>query len=115
MDKKFARGLVSYIEQTNGLLEKYAEANERLSQENEMFKADRNQFQVKLAEAIEVMANDGRIPKDYTEAVFNSMKNSPEKAAEFLTKVNDQPGQMGESAKGMISSTDPIVDFCFSD
>ena len=115
MDKKFARSLVAYIEKTSSLLEKYAETNERLSQENEILKEGQGKFQEKLAEAIEVMANDGRVPKEYSQAIFNSLKDSPEKVAEFLFKVNDQqPTSLGEASNEMNSeSQDAIVKFCF--
>ena len=113
MNKEFARKIVQYIESSNGALEKYASENERLTREIERLQEERQVYQEKLAESIDIMANDGRIPGEYKDAIFNSMKNSPEKVAEFLSKVNDKPELMGHASSEFRSATDPIVEFCF--
>ena len=113
MNKNFAKKIVEYIESTNSVFEKYASENERLSREVEQLRAERQVYQEKLAESIEVMTHDGRIPGEYKDAIFNSMKDSPEKVAEFLSKVNDKPDIMGHASNEYRSATDPIIEFCF--
>ena len=115
MDKRFAQNLVAYIESTNNLLCKYAAQSERFQQFLKQLETEKNEYQEKLAEAIDIMASDGVIPKEYTEAIFNSMKDSPTKAAEFLKKVNNGPKRLGKASSNLSSvGRDPIVEFCLS-
>ena len=116
MNKEFARKVVAYIEDSNNTLEKYASEIQRLSRENAALKSNQfnqGEFREKLAASIKVLTDEGRIPTEYSNAVFESMKDSPEKVAEFLCKINDVPSTMGQASDEFRSSTDPIVDFAF--
>jgi hypothetical protein len=111
VDNSFARNLVAYIENNNCLMEKYASMERR-------YASMMSGFQEKLAESLDYMTESGAIPSLYKDALFESMKNSPEKVAEFMTKVggDTSPHRIGEvSASKRPSDVDDIVKFCFSD
>ena len=113
MDRKFAQNLMNYIEHTNSVLEKYAHYVGQLEASPQF---DTQEFQTKVAEAVQILTNDGVIPKDYSEAVYNNLKNDPVKVASFLTKKSNYPNQIGEaSLKPSTDGIDPIWEFCFGD
>ena len=117
MNKRLIQNLVSYISQTNGLLEKYAHQNEQLQEQLE--KQARRQeletqaFNEKVAEAVNVLAQEGVVPQGYEGTLLDSLQGSPVKVAEFLTQMNVSPKKMGQAASGLSSSSDAILDFCF--
>ena len=107
MDQELALKLVQYVEYTNDLLEKYAERIGTIEQEKE-------QFHEKLAQVIDIMVDNSIIPEEYSEAIYNDLKDSPEKVAEFMTKIIDkQPLKIGEASNMISSKKDAIVEFCF--
>ena len=116
MDKEFAQALISYIEHSNNVLEKYAAQSDRFASYEAGIREERELFQEKLAEALDVLTNDGVIPAEYKDAVFSSMKDRPEKVAEFLKNANNRPTRLGESSSSPNKYIgDPILEFALGD
>jgi hypothetical protein len=116
MQNEFLAKVVGYIDSTNTLLEKYAAENTRLTKIVDSFKNEKAQYVEKIAEAVDMLVNDGTIPSDYSDAVLKNLASSPVKAAEFLTKTKNGPVRLGTaSAMPSQDQRDAIERFCFED
>ena len=106
MDKNILYNMVQYIDRTNRLLAKYASAYRNVSNQAQL-------YQEKLASSIEELANRGVIPHQYSEAIFNTLKDDPVKTAEFLAEVDNSPVRIGTASdKPNQDSVDDFTAFC---
>jgi len=108
--QQFAKDVVEYIEMTQGLLEKSASADpsQYLGTEN---------YRIKLAEAVESLAENRLIPLNARREVFDEFLSRPEKIAETLCKLSQKvgPHSLGEASERTdVSTLDPILRFVLS-
>jgi len=113
MNKQFLKNLVAYISQTNEVIEKYATLTDFKNKELQQKQAERQQFNEKLAESIQIMKQAEAVPDSFIDDLYNSLRDNPVKVAEFLRQFDAKPPKVGESADGTINRSDDMLDFLF--
>jgi hypothetical protein len=114
MNKNFLANLVNYIESTNSLLEKQASAHRAVITQLGYHKAEQQAFVEKVAGVFSELAEENSIPKEYAQEIFDGIKDSPVKMAEFLIKIREEtPVKMGAPSNEYNKKSDSFVEFCF--
>lgn len=108
MEREFLQAVVNFIESSNQTLAKYAALNETRC------KTDA-EYQVKIAEAVNILTDQGLVDQNYREPVTQYLQEHPIKAAEFMAKLaTARPRNMGQPANLTKQRSDPIMDFIMS-
>jgi ABC-type transporter Mla subunit MlaD len=90
MNKQLIQNIINYIDVSDQALKKLASDNRKFVERN-------NAYQHKVHESLVKLASVGIIESDNVDYLYNTMKDNPEKVAEFLSLTAKTPS-MGKSS-----------------
>lgn len=111
LDDQTLLGIVTYIENSQRALDKYAGFIKHSALEQ-------GKLMEKVSYIVDTLVKDGEVPAQFADSVKQDLAMHPSKLADlFINKkiASAEFPKMGESSGQYNSSlSDPILDFCFS-